>query len=90
MVTNLLKYIICACVFLASSQVSAQDSERAKSEYQLGWKALNAKDFAKALVHYQRSYNEVPRPRTMYNIALCEEATSQYEAAVEHYQQFLI
>ncbi len=56
----------------------------------MGFAALTSKDFKKALTHYQRSYSEVPRPRTMYNIALCEEATGKYQAAVDHYQQFLI
>jgi hypothetical protein len=56
----------------------------------LGFSALKAKDFRKALSHYQRSYAEVPRPRTMYNIALCEEATGKFQDAVDHYQQFLI
>ena len=94
MVATLVKYVLCAflgaCILVFSSQVSAQDKELARSEYQLGWKALRAKEFAKALEHYQRSYSEVSRPRTMYNIALCEEATANYEAAVAHYQQFLI
>lgn len=62
----------------------------AKNEYQLGLAALKAKDFKKALSHYQRSYSELARPRTMYNIALCEEALGRFQEAVDHYQQFLI
>jgi hypothetical protein len=89
-VTRILRYILCACFLLTAIPAQAQDSDLAKSEYQLGWTALKAKDFKKALVHYKRSYAEVPRPRTMYNIALCEEATGKYQAAVDHYQQFLI
>ncbi len=90
MVVKLLQYVICACFLLVATHASAQDADLAKSEYQEGWKALKAKNYAKALTHYQKSYSEMPRPRTMYNIALCEEATGRYEGAVEHYQQFLI
>jgi hypothetical protein len=93
-VSNLLKAALCACFLILApallpSAASAQDVELAKSEYQLGWQALQKKDYKRALVHYQRSYAEVPRPRTMYNIAVCEEETGKYQAAIDHYQEFL-
>lgn len=94
MVANLLRYVLCACFLVlapsAFPQVaSADDVKLAKAEYQLGWQALQKKDYKKALVHYRRSYEEVARPRTMYNIAVCEEETGQYQAAIDHYQEFL-
>lgn len=90
MVARLLKYLVCACIFFSLGPASAQDAELAKSEYQLGYTALKAKQYGQALGHYQRSYAEVARPRTMYNIALCEEGLGKFQAAVDHYQQFLI
>lgn len=78
---------VVACLLLFGPAAHAEKT--AKVEFQKGWKALNNGDFEKALGHYERSYEEQPRSRTLYNIALCEENLRRYGAAISHYQEFL-
>lgn len=68
---------------------SANEVKQAKREYDLGYQDLQARRFGDALAHYQRSYELVARPRTLYNMALCEQELGQEETAYRRYQAFL-
>jgi hypothetical protein len=61
----------------------------AEREFQAGYRALQAGDCETALVHYQRSYELAPRPRTMFNLAVCQEQLGQGGLAWRSYQEFL-
>lgn len=65
------------------------DAARAKREYTLGYRALQAGDFARALGHYERSFALSPRPRTLFNMALCEAHLGRDEAAYHHFVEFV-
>ena len=86
---RILRRALIASLLLFSWSALAQDTSLAKREYDLGWKDLKNKRYSSALDHYQRSYAEVPRPRTMYNIAVCEEELGRFKEAIRHYQKFL-
>jgi hypothetical protein len=72
-----------------SGTASAQNEAAAKREYGKGFAALQAGRYGDALAHYRRSYELSPRPRTLFNMALCEELLGQEEAAFEHYTLFV-
>jgi hypothetical protein len=82
--------VLAACVLASSGRSFAQtEEEQARTAYDLGWTALSAGDFKAALKHYQRSYRLVPRARTMFNIATCEENLGRYQDAYRHYMEFI-
>lgn len=70
----------------ASAQRAADEAQR---EYRLGYKALQAGNCAEALVHYRRSFELTPRPRTMFNMAACEEELGLSADAWRSYHAFL-
>lgn len=61
----------------------------AEQEFRFGYRALQAGNCTEALVHYRRSFELVQRPRTLFNIATCEEEIGQQAAAWHDYQAFL-
>lgn len=65
------------------------DVDEAKQQYELGYEALQAGRFEAALEHYQRSYALVPRPRTLFNIAVSEEMLGRSDDALRHYAEFI-
>lgn len=84
-----------ACAIMIASVVGpaaaddASELRAAEREYQAGFKALEAGDCPTALAHYQRSYALAPRPRTLFNMAVCQEELGQSAAAWRSYQDFL-
>jgi hypothetical protein len=70
----------------AAAQRAADEAER---EYRLGYEALEAGDCSTALVHYRRSLELKPRPRTLFNIAACEEELGLEADAWRSYHAFL-
>lgn len=73
----------------ALSAAAQRASDEAEREYRLGYKALQAGDCAEALVHYRRSLELTPRPRTLFNIAACEEELGLQVDAWRSYHAFL-
>ncbi len=83
---------VCVAVALAIAAPAAgqpRNVARAKQEYKLGYKYLQASNFKRALVHYKRSYELVARPRTLFNIAVCHEKLNQLKLALRHYRDFI-
>ncbi len=70
----------------AHAQPAASEAER---EFRLGFQALQAGDCDQALVHYRRSLALAPRPRTLFNIAACQEELGQVAEAIMSYRAFL-
>ncbi|MBL9017675.1 MAG: PEGA domain-containing protein [Myxococcales bacterium] len=69
---------------------AAQPAEAAaEREFRLGFVALQKGDCTRALVHYRRSLELAKRPRTVFNIATCEEDLGQDAAAWRDYHAFL-
>ncbi len=80
---------IALVVLAATSPARADDASEAEAEYRLGYKALSAGDCEQALVHYARSLELARRPRTLFNIASCQEQLGQDEDAWTSYHTFL-
>ncbi|HEY5948564.1 MAG TPA: PEGA domain-containing protein, partial [Kofleriaceae bacterium] len=75
---------------VAGHTAEAQSVEAAaEHEFRIGYRALQAGNCSDALVHYRRSLELVQRPRTLFNIATCEEDLGQQAAAWRDYQSFL-
>ncbi|MCE9579985.1 MAG: PEGA domain-containing protein, partial [Deltaproteobacteria bacterium] len=74
---------------LAPSARADTPEADAQREYQLGYQALQAGDCVVALSHYQRSYQLAPRPRTLFNMAACQETLQQDALAWRSYHAFL-
>jgi hypothetical protein len=82
--------VLVALVLASATPARAQgDTRAAKRAYELGYKALQAGKYGEALVHYQRSYRLVPRPRTLFNVAVCQEKLSKGVDAWRSYHAFL-
>ena len=75
-----------ACARAAHAQPAMADAER---EYRRGYQALRAGDCDLAIVHYRRSLALVIRPRTLFNIATCQEQLGQKAEAAASYRAFL-
>lgn len=74
----------------ADHPADAQSADAAaEQEFRIGYRALQAGNCNEALVHYRRSFELVQRPRTLFNIATCEEDLGQQAAAWRDYQSFL-
>jgi hypothetical protein len=77
-------------ITMSAARVGAQrEDDEARREYQRGYKALAQGDCTQALVHYRRSLELSPRPRTLFNIAVCEESLGHRSEAWRGYRAFL-
>jgi PEGA domain-containing protein len=82
--------LVVAQVVSVAHRAAAESAEtEAEREFRTGYRALQAGNCADALVHYRRSLELVQRPRTLFNIATCEEDLGQQAAAWRDYQSFL-
>jgi hypothetical protein len=85
-----LVWLVCS-LFVAMPTARAQGTTAAaEQEFRLGYRALQAGNCVEALVHYRRSLELAQRPRTLFNIATCEEELGQHVAAWRDYQAFLL
>jgi hypothetical protein len=90
---------ICWCILvvttlalttLGARSASGEDVDAlAERAYQAGYRALRAGDCHTALAHYRRSYDLAPRPRTIFNIGVCQEEIGQHGPAWQSYREFL-
>ncbi len=71
------------------ARAESPEEDAAKQEYDLGWQALQDGKPAEALEHYRRSYDLLPRARTLFNIAVTEEKLGLLPDALVHYSEFL-
>ncbi len=82
--------IACLLMSTAPARADATKAEKAaEREYRLGYKALQAGDCTTAMTHYQRSYQLAPRPRTLFNMAACQEELGQDAEAWRSYHAFV-
>lgn len=72
-----------------ASPARADDAVAAEREYRQGFAALQQGNCTVALSHYQRSYALAPRPRTLFNMAACQEELGQALLAWRSYHAFL-
>lgn len=86
--TRAIGLALCLAVLPAPARAEAPDAV-AQREYQLGYQALQAGDCVRALGHYQRSYALAPRPRTLFNMAACQETLQLDADAWRSYHAFL-
>jgi hypothetical protein len=84
--------VLVAALVATSAGAAADDAgdlAGAEREYQAGFRALESGDCHTALHHYQRSYELAARPRTLFNMAVCQEQIGQGGVAWHSYQEFL-
>jgi len=70
----------------------AQDSVKersARQEFDRGARAAAEGDLEKALQHYKRSYQTLPHPRTLFNLAAVAERLNRKEEAFHAYRNFI-
>lgn len=90
MVVRLLSSILTLLCILGFATTSfAQNEDLAKVEFKEGFKELQKKHYKAALEHYETSYRESPRPRTLFNIALCHEGMGNWDQAIAKFQEFI-
>lgn len=77
-----------ALCITAPAAAQKNDVARAKRQYMLGYKHLQAANYERALRHYKRSYEIVSRPRTLFNIAVCYEKMNRHKQALRSYEDF--
>ncbi len=68
---------------------SSLEEQAAKDAFRRGNEAYEKKKFADALEHYRKSYDAVPRPNVLFNIARTKEQLGDYEGAFLDYTRFL-
>jgi hypothetical protein len=82
--------VLAAIAYLGHAAAHAQPAnEEAEREYRLGYQALRSGDCVEALAHYQRSLELSPRPRTLFNMAACQEDLGLPAEAWRSYHAFL-
>ena len=81
-------YLLIALVGARGAMAHPSDVE-AEREFRSGYQALQSGNCNEALVHYRRSLELAQRPRTLFNIATCEEELGRASAAWNSYQSFL-
>tara|TARA_R110002096_G_scaffold239101_2_gene430781 strand:- start:20725 stop:21963 length:1239 start_codon:yes stop_codon:yes gene_type:complete len=89
MVVRLFSVLTLICILGVDHNAFAKDDELAKSEFKEGYSELQKKHYAAALNHYEASYRASPRPRTLFNIALCHEGMGNSEEAIAKFQEFI-
>jgi hypothetical protein len=70
----------------AASAQTDEEFEVARQSYMTGEQLFNEGRFAEAVAAFQQSYDMVPFPDTMFNIAACYEALGQPDEARARYQ----
>lgn len=68
---------------------SDADKERAKERFKRGLKLARDGNCEGALAEFEASYELVPRPNTLYNIARCQSELFRYDLAVRAYERYL-
>ena len=81
--------VVAVCAPAGADADDADVLRTAEREFQAGFRALEAGNCHVALEHYQRSYELVARPRTLFNMAVCQEELGQGAAAWRSYHAFL-
>lgn len=81
--------VVLVLAWLVGPAAAQRNADAAEREYRLGYKALQAGDCATALAHYQRSLELAPRPRTLFNMAACQEELGLQADAWRSYHAFL-
>ncbi len=89
MVSARLLTIGCLLVAIVRSTHAHPADVEAEREFKTGYQALQSGNCGEALVHYRRSLELAQRPRTLFNIATCEEQLGRESAAWNSYQSFL-
>ena len=64
-------------------------SPEGKKAWDAALELFNAKDYARAVVEFQRAYDLSKNPRILYNIAVCERQQLHYARAVDVFQREL-
>lgn len=64
-------------------------AQEGKALFEKGVAAFSAGSYEKALAFFQQSYKVNPKPKVLFNIAMCYRAMSQFKESVEALKQYL-
>jgi tetratricopeptide (TPR) repeat protein len=70
----------------AAQQEGSQD---AKALFEKGVAAFSAGKYKDALAYFHQSYGINPKPKVLFNIAMCYRALAQFKESVETFKQYL-
>lgn len=65
------------------------ENQDAKALFEKGVAAFSAGTYKDALVYFQQSYKINPKPKVLFNMAMCYRAMSQFKESVETFKQYL-
>jgi outer membrane protein W len=77
--------LVLSVALAATSARAQEDFETARQAYMAGEQFFSAGQYPEAITSFQQSYDLVPYPDTMFNIAACYEAIGAYEEARVRY-----
>jgi hypothetical protein len=90
---RLLVFAICGALLLQTSSASAEESdggrERAAVAFEQGMAALNDGDRERAVEAFARSYELLPHPGTLLNLALCQQELGRVLLAHHSFTELL-
>lgn len=73
----------------AQPQPQPGASDRAREEFQLGYRDLVADRYSDALAHFEASYELLPNPEMLYNIGLASRSLGRYLFALGAWSRYL-
>src|SRR5688500_3313790 len=76
----------------AAAQPAGPDEatiNQARERFQTGIRLRDGGDCKGAILEFQASYDLVPRPNSLYNIAQCHERMFRYDLAIQFYERYL-
>jgi tetratricopeptide (TPR) repeat protein len=72
------------------AKAAGQDGpQEAKALFEKGVAAFSAGTYKDALVYFQQSFKINPKPKVLFNIAMCYRAMEQFKESVESLKQYL-
>ena len=81
--------LLLAVFVLASGNSEADDRSMAKARFKEGMAAIQAENYPAALAAFEESYELIPKPSILFNIAMCEKALFRYVNSITTFRRFL-
>jgi hypothetical protein len=63
--------------------------EQAKEYFEMAVEAFARESYGEALSFFQESYKLNPKPKVLYNIAMCQRALMDFKAAIDTFREYL-
>lgn len=73
----------------APHEPTEAELEEARTRFRRGLELARAGNCPAAVIEFEASIAIMPRPNSLFNLAVCEEELFRYDLAVRHYEQYL-